>query len=114
MLWGVGGLSADPDSQGGYQRYHSKQIGGQNMARFKNAEFDALYERLSALPDNQERRELFVQAQRIAAVYVPYKPHVHRFVSDLVQPWVIGYRRPPFWQEFWMYVDIDAKAAAAG
>ena len=113
MVWGVGGVAADPDGQSAYMRFHSKQIGGQNMARFKNAEFDALYDRLSVLPNNEERRQVFAQARRIAAVYVPYKSHVHRFVTDLVQPWVIGYRRPLFWQEFWHTIDIDAVMAKA-
>ena len=113
MVWGVGGVAADPDGQSAYMRFHSKQIGGQNMARFKNAEFDALYDRLSVLPNNEERRQVFAQARRIAAVYVPYKSHVHRFVTDLVQPWVIGYRRPLFWQEFWHTIDIDAAMAKA-
>jgi hypothetical protein len=27
-------------------------------------------------------------------------------VTDLVQPWVFGYRRPLFWQDFWQYVDV--------
>ena len=38
---------------------------------------------------------------------MPYKPHVHRIYTDLAQPWVIGYRRPLFWQDWWQYVDID-------
>jgi ABC-type transport system substrate-binding protein len=113
MVWGVGGVAADPDGQSSFQRFHSKQIGGQNMARFRNAEFDALYERLSVLPNNDERRAIFAKVRRIAAVYVPYKSHVHRFVTDLTQPWLLGYRRPLFWQEFWHCIDIDAEAAAA-
>jgi hypothetical protein len=24
-----------------------------------------------------------------------------------VQPWVIGYRRPVFWNDWWQHVDID-------
>ncbi len=113
MVWGVGGVAADPDGQSAFQRFHSKQIGGQNMARFRNAEFDALYDQLSVLPNNDERRAIFAKARRIAAVYVPYKSHVHRYINDLTQPWVFGYRRPLFWQEFWQYIDIDAQAAAA-
>jgi ABC-type transport system substrate-binding protein len=113
QMWGVGGLAADPDGQSAYQRYHSKQIGGQNMARFRNAEFDALYERLSVLPNGEERRALFERARRLAVTFMPYKIHVHRYVSDLMQPWVIGYRRPLFWQDFWQYVDIDGAALAA-
>jgi hypothetical protein len=25
----------------------------------------------------------------------------------MAQPWLIGYRRPVFWSEWWQYVDID-------
>jgi hypothetical protein len=38
--------------------------------------------------------------------YMPYKVHVHRMVNDLIQPWVFGYRRPLFWQDWWQYVDV--------
>ena len=41
QVWLVGGLSASPDSQGAFQRYDSKQIGGQNMARVRLPQFDA-------------------------------------------------------------------------
>jgi hypothetical protein len=29
----------------------------------------------------------------------------------MVQPWVIGYRRPVFWNEWWQHVDIDLAKA---
>jgi ABC-type transport system substrate-binding protein len=107
QVWGVGGLAADPDGQSGFQRYHSKQAGGQNIARFRNARMDAIYDQLSALPNGPEREKLFAEARRIAVAYMPYKMHVHRFVTDLAMPHVIGYRRPLFWQEFWHVIDID-------
>ncbi|MFO1326244.1 MAG: ABC transporter substrate-binding protein [Rubrivivax sp.] len=106
QLWSVGGVAADPDGQSGLQRYHSKQIGGQNMARFRMPRMDAVYERLSALPDGPERKALFAEARRLSVVYMPYKSHVHRMITDLVQPWVLGYRRPLFWQEWWHVVDV--------
>ncbi len=59
QMWAVGGVSADPDGMGSFQRYHSKQIGGQNLARYKNPRIDAIYERLSELPDGPERKRLF-------------------------------------------------------
>lgn len=107
QIWGVGSLAADPDAQGIFQRFDGKQAGGQNLSRFRLAEFDALFERMTALPDGPQRQALFDQARRLAVAYMPYKAHVHRFVSDLLHPWVIGYRRPLFWQDFWQYVDID-------
>jgi hypothetical protein len=38
---------------------------------------------------------------------MPYKIHAHRYVTDLTQPWVLGYSRNNFVREFWKYVDID-------
>ena len=39
-----------------------------------------------------------------------------RILTDLTWPWVIGFRRPPYWLAWWQYVDIDTagqKKAAA-
>ncbi len=107
MMWSLSVQAADPDGLGTFQRYHSKQIGGQNMARFRLPEMDALYERMDMLPEGPERAGLFEQAKRIAVVYAPYKTHVHRYMNDMAQPWLIGYRRPLFWTDFWQYLDVD-------
>ena len=107
QMWSLSVLAADPDGQGTFQRYDSKQIGGQNYARFNLPAMDALYRQLDTLPDGPERLALMDQAKRLAVAYAPYKTHVHRYISDMAQPWVIGYRRPVFWQEFWQYIDID-------
>ena len=107
MMWSLGITAADPDGQGGLQRYHGKQIGGQNMARFKLPAMDAIYDKLSDLADGPERLALFEEAKRLSVVYAPYKTHVYPFINDMAQSWLVGYRRPLFWQEFWHYVDID-------
>jgi len=110
MVWRVGASSAAPDGQPSLARYHSKQIGGQNMARFAMPAFDALYERMEVLPDGPERDALFFQAKRLAAAYAPYKTLIHRIVTDLVRPQLVGYRRTVFWQDWWHMVDIDPAA----
>ncbi len=107
MAWRVGSSAASADGQGSLQRYHGKQVGGQNMARFRLPEFDAIYERLEVLPDGPEREALFLQAKKLAVAYAPYKSLVHRIMSDMAQPWLIGYRRVLFWQDWWHLVDID-------
>jgi ABC-type transport system substrate-binding protein len=106
-LWAVGSYAAGPDGGSSLQRYDSKQIGGQNMARFKMPEFDALYQRIQSLPDGPEREALFEQAQKIVIAYMPYKVRLNRVSTDMAQPWLIGYRRALFWQEWWQMVDID-------
>jgi ABC-type transport system substrate-binding protein len=107
QVWALGGSSAQPDGQGALARYDSTQWGGQNMARFKHAELDVLYRRMSVIPDGPERDELFRRVKLIAAAYVPYKFNVHRISTDMWHPWVIGYKRPLFWQEWWHMADID-------
>ncbi len=107
MMWTVGGSAASPDGQGALARYNSAQIGGQNLARFKLPAFDEIFKRMLALPDGPERDALFLQAKRLAVAYMPYKVHVHQVVTDLTQPWLVGYRRPLFWLNFWELLDID-------
>ena len=62
---------------------------------------------MTAVPDGPERQALFREANKIVIAYQPYKYHVHRIASDLSHPWLVGYRRPLFWTDFWQYVDID-------
>ena len=107
QVWLVGGYSAGPDSEGAFQRYDSKQIGGQNMARVKIAELDALYDRLQVLPDGPERLAVFREAERLCLAYMPYKFILNRVSLDMTQKRLLGYRRPLFWQEWWHYVDVD-------
>ena len=43
----------------------------------------------------------------IEIAYMPYKFGTHRIRTDMMHPWVIGYRRHPISHSFWQYVDID-------
>jgi ABC-type transport system substrate-binding protein len=107
QMWTVGSQADAPDAIGALARYDSRQIGGQNMARFRRPEFDALYDRVQSLPDGAERAALFDQAQKLALVYMPYKYTLNRVSTDMTQPWLVGYRHPVFWTDWWQYVDID-------
>ena len=113
QVWLVGGLSASPDSQGAYQRYDSKQIGGQNMARVRLPQFDVLYEKLQTLPNGPERIAVFREAERVALAYMPYKNVLNRLTLDMTHKRVVGYRRPVFWQDWWQFVDLDDAASGA-
>jgi len=107
QVWSLGASAASPDGQGALARLYGPQAGSQNLARFKNAEFDSLYERMQQIADGPEREALFDRAKRIAVAYMPYKSTTHPYANDMSQPWLIGHRRPLFWQEWWHMVDID-------
>ena len=53
---------------------------------------------------------MFDRRPTLMAAYAPYRMHVHRIVTDLSYAWLVGYRRPPFWIDWWQFVDIDAAA----
>jgi ABC-type transport system substrate-binding protein len=106
-MWSVGSSADAPDAIGALARYDSRQIGGQNMARFRMPAFDALYDRLQELPDGPEREALFRQAENLALAYMPYKFKLNRLATDMSYPQLIGYRHPVFWNDWWQYVDID-------
>ena len=107
MIWGVASAATQLDGQNALLRLYGPASGGANLSRFKSAEFDAVFNRMSALPNGPERDALFLQAKRISTAYAPYKQHVHRIYTDLAQPWLLGYRRPLFWNRWWQMVDVD-------
>jgi len=113
MMWGLASSATSPDGQGTFQRLHGPQSGGANFARFRLPAFDALYERMDRLPDGPEREALFVQAKKLAVAYMPYKTTVHRISTDVWHPWVVGFRRPPFHNEWWHMIDLDERQRPA-
>lgn len=106
MMWRVGSSASTPDGQSAMERAYSRSIGKANMARFSLPAFDALYERLQALPDGPERLALFNQANKLVLAYMPYRMTVHRILCDLTRPQLVGYRRPPSWPTWWHMVDV--------
>ena len=113
QMWMLGSTADVPDGQSALQRWYGPQSGRQNLSRFQLPAFDAAYDRMLALPDGPERDALFLACKRWAAAYMPTKVLVHRIANELLHPWVIGYRRTPFWQDWWQWVDVDMALRAA-
>jgi ABC-type transport system substrate-binding protein len=113
MVWSLASSAASPDGFGGLARVYGPQAGGQNFARFKLPAVDAIYQRMNELPDGPERLGLFNEVVKLVVAYAPYKYHTHRIYVDLTQPWLIGYRRPLFWRELWLFMDVDMAMRAA-
>ena len=108
QFWQLGSSAAGSDGQGALARLFGPQAANQNLARFRNPEFDRIYERMRVIPDGPEREQLFLRAKQIAVAFMPYRHTAHRMEADMLHAWVDGYRRPLFWQEWWHMVDIDA------
>lgn len=109
QVWVVASSSDKFDGLSALARFDSQQIGGQNMARFRLPEMDRLYAQIASLPDSPERLALMRRTQELALAYMPYKLKGHRIHTDIETRPMTGYRRPLFWQNWWEYVDIEAR-----
>jgi ABC-type transport system substrate-binding protein len=107
-MWRLGSTATIPDAQQALAYMYGPGIGGSNLARFRLPAFDAIYERLSLLPDGPERAALFIQASNLVTAYMPYKVHVHRIYTELNHPWITGYRQGLFRNECWQFIELDA------
>ena len=107
QMWSLGLSSTDPDGQTALQYLYGPQSGQQNLARFKLPEMDRVYEQALPIPDGPERERLFLEAKKLCAAYLPYRYVVHRLGTELLYPWVQGYRRSVFWNNWWHMVDLD-------
>ena len=107
QMWSLGDTAESPDAQASLEYMYGPSIGSNNLARFRLPAFDALFRRMQLLPDGPERAALFIQASNLVAAYMPYKIHTHRVITDLNHPWITGYRRTPFRNECWQYVEVD-------
>ena len=107
QMWSLGSTASTPDSQQALAYMYGPGIGSTNLARFKLPAFDAIYNRLSLLPNGPVRKALFIEASKLVTAYMPYKVHVHRVFSDLTHPWITGYRLGAFRLESWQFVEVD-------
>ncbi len=107
MIWGVGSAATQLDGQDALRRLYGPAAGTANLSRFRWPAFDAVYDRMSALPNGPQREALFLQAKRLSVAYAPYKQHAHRLYTDLAQPWMLGWRRQQFGNRWWHMVDIE-------
>lgn len=107
MMWSLGLSASVPDGGGVLTIGYGPQKWEGNLAGFANKDFDRIYEAQKVLPDGPEREALVRQGVKILLAYAPYRFGVHRIITDMTQPWLQGFRRPPFAHYWWPYVDID-------
>lgn len=107
MIWSLASSASQPDGGDALGRGFGPEKGEQNLARFVLPEFDRLYSQQQDMADGPERLAVMQKMVKILVAYMPYRNSAHRYLTDLTQPWLVGYLRHPFAQDFWKYVDID-------
>ena len=105
--WFLGWTADYPDGENFYQLLYGPNCGSSNDGCFQLPEYDATYEKAVNLPPGPERTALYGKLARIVAAYAPWLPTVHRRRDQMVQPWVLGWKKNAFLLEGLRYADID-------
>ena len=113
-MWQVGWSADYPDGENFLQNLYGPNSGQSNFSNFKFKPFDELYERARKMPPSAERDKLYAEMNRIAIAYSPWIPQTHRLRNEIAQPWLIGYRKHPMYNQVWMYLDIDESKRPGG
>jgi oligopeptide transport system substrate-binding protein len=91
--------------------FYGPGAGAANLARFRNAEFDVLYEKSLRTEDAAERNKLYDAMTRIVSAQAPWCLNAYRISSTVVAPHVRGYRKNVhYFVTPWHYLDIDPAA----
>jgi len=113
QMWTLGNISNTTEGFGFLDLLYGPHAGVTNLARFKLAEYDKLFDQARQLPDSPERTRLFQKMSQLVTAYAPWKLDAFRYETVLVYPWVLGYKHNVFDQHPWLYLDVDMPRRAA-
>jgi oligopeptide transport system substrate-binding protein len=106
MMFNLGFRAGDPSGFDTLATLWGKSPDSTNRARFRNAEYDAAYERFLRTADGKERMALARTMSALVNTYVPLMLQVYPIGNSFTQPWLLGYY-PSQFGFTWKYMDID-------
>ena len=81
-----------------------------NLTRFRNAEYDALYEKSRRTADAAERNRIYEAMTKIISAQAPWCFAVTRISSTVVAPGIRGYKKSGhYFLAPWEYLDIASR-----
>lgn len=105
QMWQLGWTASSADS---FMRLaYGPNAGETNLGRFKSTEYDDLFVQSTRVRTDAERDKLYAKMTGIIAAYAPIGGGIYRIENTITQPWVLGYKKTPFEQQVWRYLDID-------
>jgi ABC-type transport system substrate-binding protein len=106
MMWSKGWIADFPDGENFMQLLYGPNTGESNDGCYRSKSFDALYEKSIKLPDSPERNRLYLEMTRQMEVDGAWRLGVSRIRTELIWPWVLGYKKHPILLAEWPYLDI--------
>jgi oligopeptide transport system substrate-binding protein len=88
--------------------FYGPNAGAGNLSRFRNAEYDALYDKSRRTADTAERNRLYETMTKIISAQAPWCTNVYRISNTVVAPQIRGYRKNVhYFLTPWDFLDID-------
>ncbi len=109
QMWALGNISSTPEGYQFLALLYGGYSGLSNLGRFRQPDFDRVYDLSRSLPDSPERTKYFREMSQIVSAYAPWMLNAFRFENIAVYPWVTGFKYNPFQNHPWLYYDIDLK-----
>jgi len=102
------GFGWNGDVADDYMRlFYGPNAGAGNLSRFRNAEYDALYDNSRRTADTAERNKLYEAMTKIISAQAPWCTNVYRISSTVVAPQIRGYRKNGhYFLTPWEYLDL--------
>jgi ABC-type transport system substrate-binding protein len=72
QMWYLGNISTTPEGYGFLGLLYGGHAGLSNLSRFKQPDFDRLYDRSRSMPDGPERTKVFREVSAIVSAYAPW------------------------------------------
>jgi len=93
----ITGWMADyPDAESFLGVFYGRNASWPNSCNFRNPEFDAIFEKISVMPDSPERTELYRRAERIVTEEMPCAFIYHRVGYILHHGWLENLKPDPY------------------
>lgn len=106
MMWDAAWIADYPEGENFTQQLYGPNAGQGNNACYQSAAYDALFDKSRTLPPGPQRAALYTQMNRQMEADSVWAIHVSRVRSWLIRPWIKGFKKHPFMQTEWAYIDI--------
>jgi ABC-type transport system substrate-binding protein len=91
------------------RQFYGPNAGAGNLSRFRNADYDALYNQSRRTANTAERNRLYEAMTKIVSAQAPWCTIAYRISSTVVAPQVRGYRKNVHhFVTPWDYLDMEA------
>ena len=111
QMFGLGWVADYPDAENFLQLFYGPNVSpGPNHARYRNADFDELYEIARVMHDSPERTDLYQQMADTVVEDAPWIFHGQPVAYGLYHSWLHNYKRHDFPYTMGKYYRIDTEA----